>query len=231
MVASSVAADEQKLIGNNMHARAGYNKWSCRNDCRNPLVRRFMTVSVSLSRSPFGSLAARPRLFAIAMTIMLIGGLSLILSGPARSAGTLVRFDHAAAPGTIVVKTGEKRLYFVLQSGRAIGYKVGVGRVGRQWSGSARIDGMYIAPNWAPPAAVRLRQPSLPDVVPSGAPNNPLGAAAMTLSGGGQYAIHGTNAPDSIGRLVSYGCIRMLNEDISDLYARVGIGSLVIVEP
>jgi lipoprotein-anchoring transpeptidase ErfK/SrfK len=190
-----------------------------------------MNVYGCLSSSPLGDLTARPRLSALAMMIMLMGGLSLMFGGPAHSAGALVRFTHPAAPGSIVVQTGEKRLYLVLQFGRAIRYNVGVGRVGRQWSGSARIDGMYIAPNWAPPAAVRLRQPSLPDVIPSGSPNNPLGAAAMTLSGGRQYAIHGTNAPESIGRFVSYGCIRMLNEDITDLYQRVGIGTLVIVAP
>lgn len=129
-----------------------------------------------------------------------------------------------------MVRTSQKRLYLVLRPGQAIRYEVGVGRAGRQWSGASMIDGMYLAPNWAPPAEIKRDRPGLPDIIPSGSPNNPLGAAAMTLSGG-QYAIHGTNAPESIGSFVSYGCIRMFNDDISDLYRRVGIGSLVIVEP
>ena len=101
-------------------------------------------------------------------------------------------------------------------------------RSGRQWSGSSSIAGKYIRPNWAPPAAVRHDRPQLPDVVASGSKSNPMGAAALTLSGG-SYAIHGTNAPGSIGGFVSYGCIRMYNQDILDLYRRVHVGTRVLV--
>jgi lipoprotein-anchoring transpeptidase ErfK/SrfK len=87
---------------------------------------------------------------------------------------------------------------------------------------------MHIRPNWSPPTAVRHDKPSLPDVIPGGSPANPMGVAALTLSGG-QYAIHGTNAPKSIGGFVSYGCIRMFNSDITDLYARVVVGTPVVV--
>ena len=92
------------------------------------------------------------------------------------------------------------------------------------------IDGRFLEPNWVPPAAVRADHPDLPPVVAGGSPQNPLGEAALTLAGG-RYAIHGTNAPESIGGFVSYGCIRMYNEDILDLLARVHVGTPVEVTP
>jgi lipoprotein-anchoring transpeptidase ErfK/SrfK len=131
-------------------------------------------------------------------------------------------------PGTIVVKTGQRRLYLVLSENRALRYTVGVGRAGRQWSGTSVIDGKYVRPAWSPPAAMKRENPRLPDVIPAGSPRNPMGAAAMTLSGG-EYAIHGTNSPGSIGGFVSFGCIRMHNHDIVDLYNRVGVGTTVVV--
>ncbi len=112
--------------------------------------------------------------------------------------------------------------------GRAIRYKVGVGRKGKTWAGESFIDGKYVRPSWAPPEEIRREKPELPSVIPAGSPSNPMGAAAMTLSGG-EYAIHGTNAPGSIGGFVSYGCIRMYNEDIVDLFDRVQVGTRVIV--
>jgi lipoprotein-anchoring transpeptidase ErfK/SrfK len=132
------------------------------------------------------------------------------------------------SPGTIVVKTNERRLYYVVDGAHAIRYPVGVGKAGKQWSGSAHIDGKYINPAWTPPPEVKRDKPSLPDVIPGGSPRNPMGVAAMTLSGG-EYAIHGTNVPSSIGGFVSYGCIRMYNEDITDLFSRVSVGASVVV--
>src|SRR6188472_2263464 len=132
------------------------------------------------------------------------------------------------AAGTVVVRTHERRLYYVLGDGRAIRYPVGVGKAGKQWSGTTRIDGKYVRPAWSPPAVVKRDKPSLPDVIPGGSPRNPMGAAALTLAGG-EYAIHGTNAPGSVGGFVSYGCIRMLNADITDLYQRVSVGTTVVV--
>ena len=155
----------------------------------------------------------------------LFGGLAG--SSPA-NAREVVAFSGAPS-GTIIVKTGERRLYLVLDNGRALAYPVGVGRAGRQWAGRAFIDGKYVRPDWAPPADIKREHPNLPDVIPGGSPRNPMGVAAMTLSGGGQYAIHGTNSPDSIGGYVSYGCIRMYNQDIADLYERVGVGTPVVV--
>jgi lipoprotein-anchoring transpeptidase ErfK/SrfK len=132
------------------------------------------------------------------------------------------------SPGTIVVRTGQRALYYVIDSGHALRYPVGVGRLGKQWSGTSYINGKYVNPAWSPPADVRRDKPSLPAVIPGGSPHNPMGVAAMTLAGG-EYAIHGTNQPGSIGGFVSYGCIRMYNADISDLFARVGYGTTVVV--
>jgi lipoprotein-anchoring transpeptidase ErfK/SrfK len=136
--------------------------------------------------------------------------------------------DGGVAAGTVVVRTHERRLYYVIGDGRAIRYPVGVGRAGKQWAGTTRIDGKYVKPAWSPPAVVKRDKPSLPDVIPGGSPRNPMGAAALTLSGG-EYAIHGTNAPGSVGGFVSYGCIRMHNQDVVDLYGRVSVGTTVVV--
>jgi len=131
-------------------------------------------------------------------------------------------------PGTIVVKTSERRLYYVIDRRRALRYPIGVGRPGKQWAGDKRILAKYVNPEWIVPAEIKRDKPSLPDVVPPG-PNNPLGPRAMALSR--DYAIHGTNRPDSIGGFVSYGCIRMHNADILDLFQRVEVGTRVIVLP
>jgi lipoprotein-anchoring transpeptidase ErfK/SrfK len=133
------------------------------------------------------------------------------------------------SPGTVVINTNQRRLYYVVDGGRAVRYPVGVGKPGKQWFGAARIDGMYRNPAWSPPAVVRRDNPRLPDVIPGGTPGNPMGVAALTLSGG-EYAIHGTNKPSSIGGFVSYGCIRMHNSDITDLFGRVTVGTQVIVQ-
>jgi lipoprotein-anchoring transpeptidase ErfK/SrfK len=150
-----------------------------------------------------------------------------LLAPQAAGARETVSFKEGSA-GTIVIKTNERRLYYVLGGGQAIRYPVGVGRAGKQWAGTAFIDGMRLKPAWSPPADVRRDKPSLPAVIPGGTPGNPMGAAALTLSGG-QYAIHGTNAPGSVGGFVSYGCIRMYNADIMDLYQRVHFGTPVTV--
>ena len=140
----------------------------------------------------------------------------------------VVAFRGEVSAGTIVVRTTERRLYYVLGDGRAIRYPVGVGKAGKQWAGVTRIDGKYVAPAWSPPALVKRDKPSLPNVIPGGSPKNPMGAAALTLAGG-EYAIHGTNVPGSVGGFVSYGCIRMYNQDVVDLYSRVSVGTTVMV--
>ena len=133
------------------------------------------------------------------------------------------------APGTIVIKTSERRLYYVLDGGHALRFPVGVGRAGMTWTGNAQVEGKFVRPAWAPPDSIRRENPRLPKVIPGGAANNPMGAAALTLRGG-EYAIHGTNRPELIGGFVSHGCIRMYNSDIRELYRLVAIGTPVIVE-
>lgn len=156
--------------------------------------------------------------------------LVLALSGtaPARAGHETVAAAGGYSPGTIVIHTRERRLYYYLGSGRALRYPVGVGRAGKQWSGNSYISGKYLHPAWRPPEEIRRDKPHLPEVVAGGSPHNPMGVAAMTLAGG-EYAIHGTNRRSSIGGFVSYGCIRMLNEDITDLYGRVDTHTPVVV--
>jgi lipoprotein-anchoring transpeptidase ErfK/SrfK len=166
-------------------------------------------------------------LLAAALAVVL--SLFALSAGPALAKGAVVAINASFLPGTIIVRTNERRLYLVIGGGQAIAYPVGVGRAGKQWSGESYIDGMYTRPAWSPPAVVRHDHPNLPNVVPGGSPHNPMGVAAMSLAGG-EYAIHGTNQPGSIGHFVSYGCIRMYNEDISDLFGRVTIGTRVVVQ-
>ncbi|MBC7279956.1 MAG: L,D-transpeptidase [Hoeflea sp.] len=161
------------------------------------------------------------------LVMVIAGGVGLAATISA-SASELVPFEDKVEPGTIVVRTGERRLYLVLGDGQALRYVVGVGREGAQWSGASSVEGKFLRPNWAPPPEIRRKQPDLPAVIPSGSPSNPMGAAAMTLAGG-SYAIHGTNRPETIGGFVSYGCIRMHNEDIMDLFDRVSVGTPVLV--
>lgn len=150
------------------------------------------------------------------------------LNGRRDLAREIVSYQGDERPGTVVVMTKERRLYFVLSGGKAIRYPVGVGRAGKQWQGRSRIAGKYVDPAWSPPAEVRHDNPRLPTVIPGGTPRNPMGPRALTLSGG-EYAIHGTNRPASVGTFASYGCIRMFNEDVVDLYDRVNVGTEVVV--
>ena len=148
---------------------------------------------------------------------------------PAYANGDIVATKDSYAAGTIVIRTSERRLYLFLGDGRALSYPVGVGKAGMQWAGTTTISGKYMSPAWAPPDSIKRENPRLPDVIPGGSPHNPMGVAAMTLTGT-EYAIHGTNQPALIGRFVSHGCIRMYNADITDLYDRVKIGTPVVVE-
>ena len=118
---------------------------------------------------------------------------ALIGTTTSASAREVVRYNGEVQPGTIVVKTAERQLYLVLGEGTAIRYTVAVGRPGKQWQGKARVSGKFVRPAWTPPAEVKADNPALPDVIPGGAPTNPMGVAAMTLSGG-EYAIHGTTS-------------------------------------
>ncbi len=140
-----------------------------------------------------------------------------------------VDFSENYRAGTIIIKTSERKLYFVLSGNRAIQYGIGVGRDGFRWSGRSRVSRKAEWPGWTPPASMRRRQPGLPAYMPGG-PNNPLGARALYL-GSSLYRIHGTNQAGSIGLAVSSGCIRMLNSEVIDLYNRVRVGARVVVLP
>jgi lipoprotein-anchoring transpeptidase ErfK/SrfK len=130
-------------------------------------------------------------------------------------------------PGTVVISTSERRLYYVLGEGKAVRYAVGVGRQGFQWSGTETITLKRAWPDWRPPKAMLRRRPDLPRYM-SGGVNNPLGARALYL-GTSEYRIHGSNEPWTMGQAVSSGCIRMTNADVSDLYKRVSVGTTVVV--
>lgn len=164
---------------------------------------------------------------AVAMSATIAAGVVMSSAAEARPEMVGMHNDHYA-PGTIVVRTNERRLYLILDSDHAMRYPVGVGKSSKQWAGTTQIDGKYRNPAWSPPAEIKHDKPNMPDVIPGGSPRNPMGVAAMTLAGG-EYAIHGTNVPNSVGGFVSYGCIRMLNSDITDLYQRVPVGTTVVV--
>lgn len=159
----------------------------------------------------------------------------LLLAAPAAAlaigrgeARELVALPVALPPGDILVSTSARMLYFVERPGVAIRYPVAVGKPGKQWFGTRLIDGKHMQPAWSPPAEVKRANPAIPDYIPGGAPNNPMGAAALTIAPG-EYAIHGTTASmrASIGRYASFGCVRMLDEDILDLFPRVRVGAQV----
>lgn len=139
----------------------------------------------------------------------------------------VVDYETKHRPGSIIVETSERRLYFVLEDGKALRYGIGVGREGFTWAGTNKITRTAEWPGWTPPAAMRKRVPDLPAYMPGG-PNNPLGARALYI-GSTLYRIHGTSEPWTIGQAVSSGCIRMTNEDVIDLYERVRVGALVVV--
>jgi lipoprotein-anchoring transpeptidase ErfK/SrfK len=148
---------------------------------------------------------------------------------PARLRRQVVSYATHEAPGTIIIDTPHTYLYLVLGNGQAMRYGIGVGRAGFTWSGTQAVTKKAEWPDWTPPPEMIARQPYLPRHM-AGGPGNPLGARAMYL-GGTEYRIHGTNAPETIGTHVSSGCIRLTNEDVTDLYSRVNVGTKVIVLP
>ena len=161
------------------------------------------------------------------LVVLLIAATALMpgMSSALAGAREIVKFSAHMRAGTIVVRTGERRLYFVTADGRAYRYPVGVGRSGKQWFGTTSIVSKHIRPAWSPPKEIRGSRPAW--VIPSGSPKNPMGAAALVLADN-ELAIHGTNNPGSVGGYVSWGCIRMHNRDIMDLYDRVAVGTRVV---
>lgn len=140
---------------------------------------------------------------------------------------TTVNFESKEKPGTVIVNTKERRLYYILGDGRAIRYGIGVGRDGFRWSGVKTVSAKREWPDWTPPEQMLKRRPDLPRYMPGG-PDNPLGARALYL-GSSLYRIHGSNEPETIGQAVSSGCFRMTNDDVIDLYNRVKVGTKVVV--
>ena len=143
-----------------------------------------------------------------------------------------IDFYEAMEPGSILIRTSERRLYYVLPNHRAIMYPVGVGREGFTWTGQNVITRKASWPDWRPPSAMIEREAKRGHVIPAfmpGGPQNPLGARALYI-GDTEYRIHGTTQPWSIGKAVSSGCIRMMNDEVIDLYDRVAVGATVIVE-
>jgi lipoprotein-anchoring transpeptidase ErfK/SrfK len=139
-----------------------------------------------------------------------------------------VSFSGQYAPGTIFISTAERRLYLVLANGQALRYGIGVGRDGFRWGGVHRISAKKEWPSWTPPSQMLARRPDLPRHMEGGI-DNPLGARAMYL-GSTLYRIHGSNEPETIGQAVSSGCFRMTNDDVTDLYSRVSVGTTVVVK-
>ena len=155
------------------------------------------------------------------------GGPNFSIGGSSPIPRQTVSFASNYAPGTIFINTAERRLYLVLPNGQALRYGIGVGRDGFRWSGTHRITAKKEWPSWTPPSQMLRRRPDLPRHMAGGI-DNPLGARAMYL-GSTLYRIHGSNEPETIGQAVSSGCFRMTNDDVTDLYSRVSIGTTVIV--
>jgi lipoprotein-anchoring transpeptidase ErfK/SrfK len=156
-------------------------------------------------------------------------GLALATASLAQ-AREAVSFPSPYGVGTIVISQSARKLFLVTGPQSAIAYPVAVAKHGKEWSGYAKVDGKYVAPAWSPPDSVKRDHPELPDVIPGGSPHNPMGARAITLDRD-EVAIHGTTMKmrASVGTAASYGCIRMLNEDVIDLFDRVSVGTPVVM--
>jgi lipoprotein-anchoring transpeptidase ErfK/SrfK len=174
-------------------------------------------IAGSAQAQPVSSLGREP----VNFFERLFGGLA------SPTARQVVSWRGGHQPGTIVVSTSQRRLYFVLGQGQAIQYGVGVGRPGFAWSGTKTVSMKREWPDWSPPTAMLRRRPDLPRYMKGGL-GNPLGARALYL-GSSMYRIHGSNEPETIGYAVSSGCIRMTNADVVDLYNRTRVGAKVVV--
>ena len=147
-------------------------------------------------------------------------------------AGRLIGYPSNYPAGSILISQSSRKLYFIVDAQTAIAYPVAVAKRSKEWSGGAHVQAKYVEPAWSPPDSVRRDHPELPDVIPGGTPHNPMGARAIALDRD-EIAIHGTTKAmrASIGTAASYGCIRMLNEDVIDLFDRVAVGAPVMMMP
>lgn len=174
-------------------------------------------------------MASRPVRCA-ALAVLALGTLSQVSWGRGVADAYLVRLASPEPQGEIIISQHLRRLFLTLGGGQAISYPVAVPKRGKQWRGETFINAKYVRPAWSPPASVSRDFPNLPAVIAGGSPHNPMGVRALSLQRS-EIAIHGTDMPWSIGKAVSYGCIRMHNADIRDLYARVNVGTKVFMEP
>jgi lipoprotein-anchoring transpeptidase ErfK/SrfK len=177
-----------------------------------------VTISATISRKSLGI-----RLAACA-GIMVVSTETL--------AREFVAFSPSYPAGTIVIRQSERRLYFTTGAGTAVRYPIAIGRAGKAWQGETFVQGKFVSPAWTAPWVVLRDHPNFSRIIPGGSPRNPMGAAAITLNLS-EVAIHGTTASmrRSVGTAASYGCIRMYNEDVVDLYHRVEVGTPVVAIP
>jgi lipoprotein-anchoring transpeptidase ErfK/SrfK len=163
-------------------------------------------------------------------TATVLGIIAMMAAALPAQARQMVSFASPYGVGTIVISQSARKLFLVTGPQSAIAYPVAVAKRGKEWSGLARVDGKYVAPAWSPPDSVKRDHPELPDVIAGGSPHNPMGARAITLDRD-EVAIHGTTTAmrASVGTAASYGCIRMLNEDVIDLFDRVSVGAPVVM--
>ncbi len=178
-------------------------------------------------RISFGSKIGKIRFGTI-----LLAGLAVWVAAGEAGAREFVAFPPSYPAGTIIIKQSERRLYFTTGAGTAVRYPIAIGRAGKAWQGETFVQGKFVSPAWSAPWVVLRDHPKLSRVIPGGSPRNPMGAAAITLNLS-EVAIHGTAASmrRSVGTAASYGCIRMYNEDVVDLYHRVEVGTPVVAIP
>jgi lipoprotein-anchoring transpeptidase ErfK/SrfK len=169
------------------------------------------------------------RFFAATFGATILAGTAHIVPASAKQ---YVSVPTSYPAGMIIIKQSERQLYYTNGDGTAIRYPVAIGKTGKAWRGKTYIEGKFVRPDWSPPEVVARDHPELPHLIPGGAPNNPMGERALTLRLD-QVAIHGTTIKmrKSVGTAASYGCIRMLNEDIVDLFDRVSVGTPVVSIP
>jgi lipoprotein-anchoring transpeptidase ErfK/SrfK len=195
-----------------------------------PKRKKKMTRALALLAAVVASLAGSGPLWAqgVDMRDIMGGGPNFFDRGGSAIPRETVYYPTNYAPGTIFINTAERRLYLVLPNGQALRYGIGVGRDGFRWGGVHRISAKKEWPGWTPPAEMLARRRDLPRHMAGGI-ENPLGARALYL-GSTLYRIHGSNEPETIGQAVSSGCFRMTNEDVTDLYNRVSVGTTVVVK-
>jgi lipoprotein-anchoring transpeptidase ErfK/SrfK len=187
---------------------------------------------MSKTRVGGSSTCAKIRIGAVIMTSLSLSAAAISISASGATARETVAFPQPYPAGMIVIKQSERALYFTTGDRTAIRYPIAIGRTGKAWQGETFVQGKFVEPAWSAPAVVRQDHPDFPPVIPGGSPRNPMGAAALTLNLS-EVAIHGTTQSmrKSVGTAASYGCIRMYNEDVVDLYHRVEVGTRVVAIP